>query len=50
MSTFPAASPGGTGVRRVRQQARESFAVMATSAGLSAAVAAALTLLAGLAR
>jgi hypothetical protein len=49
MSTFPAAPPG-TGVRRVRHQARESFAVMATSAGLSATVAVALMLLASLAR
>lgn len=51
MSTLPTAvPPGPVGDRRVRQQARESVAVMAVSAAFSGLLAAALTLLAHLSR
>jgi hypothetical protein len=51
MSTLPTAvPPASVGDRRVRQLARESAAVMVVSAGLSAALAVGLTLLAHLGR
>lgn len=50
MSTVPDVAADVTRVRRVRQEARDSVAVMAVSAGMSVGLATVLLLVASLAR
>lgn len=50
MSTVPTTAPDTTRVPRVREQARESMALMAVSAAMSLGLAAGVTLMVSLSR